>query len=279
MPTYEPDIAALFHRHSSYVEEMWPESGDADDDTGGATTYPGTARIDLPGQGARIEMSLGEALATRRSVRHFTGDRLGLEPLGALLWASFGVSMREPPSRDEPVERRASPSAGGLYPLELHVLTRNTAGLADGLYHYDPRSHQLEVRHVGSRHDELAAATLQGPVLSAANAVVTVVGVPGRTMAKYGQRGYRFMLLDAGHLAQNLCLAAAALELGALPIGGFYDGRLHRLLELESGELPLYLVGLGLTGLGLTGRRLSTPGLTGPGHTGPWQRAAAEPQP
>jgi SagB-type dehydrogenase family enzyme len=247
MPTYEPDIAAVFHRHSSYDPEMWPGNADAAASAGGATTYPGSARLDLPGRDARIEMSLGEALAARRSVRHFSGDELSLEPLGALLSASFGISRREPPARDEPLERRAAPSAGGLYPLELHVLSRNIAGLADGLYHYDPRSHQFEVRRVGPWHGELAAATLQGPVLSAANAVVVIVGVPGRTMAKYGQRGYRFMLLDAGHLAQNLCLAAVALGLGALPVGGFYDGRLHRLLELESSELPLYLIGLGLT--------------------------------
>jgi SagB-type dehydrogenase family enzyme len=248
MPNSEPDIAAVFHRHSSYDPERWPEQGDADAaaSAGSATTYPGSTRVDLPGRDARIELSLGEALAARRSVRHFSGDELALAPLGALLWASFGISRRDPPAADEPLERRPSPSAGALYPLELHVLAHNIAGLADGLYHYDPRSHQFEVRHLGAWQSALAAAILQGPVLSSANAVVVVVGVPGRSMAKYGQRGYRFMLLDAGHLAQNLCLTAAAFELGALPIGGFYDGRLHRLLDLQPGELPLYLIGLGL---------------------------------
>ncbi|MGO8874560.1 MAG: SagB/ThcOx family dehydrogenase [Acidimicrobiales bacterium] len=246
MAAHEPDIASLYHRHSSYNEDVLPEPADPDEVTGWATTYPGAARVALPGRETPLETSLGAALAGRRTVRRFVaGDPMPLELLGALLHASFGIQPRPRPGPDEPADRRPSPSAGGRYPLELHVLTQSLGELADGLYHYDPRAHELEARRLGAWRERLTAATLRHAMLVDCNAVVTIVGVPRRTMTKYGQRGYRFMLLDAGHLAQNLCLVATALGLGALPVGGFYDDRLHDLLELSADEWPLYLVGIG----------------------------------
>jgi SagB-type dehydrogenase family enzyme len=245
MPEYQPDIAALYHHHSSYSE--WSRIVQADPDTlpAHSTTYPGSVRIDLPGRGDSLEMGLGEALAKRRTIRRFSGESLALHSVGVLLHASFGISPRLPPAADEVEERRPPPSAGALYPLELHVLSRNTEDLPDGRYHYDPRSHQLEVLDEGSWYDDLTPALIDPYAFALVNMVIAVVGIPGRTMVKYGQRGYRFMLLDAGHLAQNICLVAPALDLGALPVGGFYDSRLHQALRLATGEVPLYLIGIG----------------------------------
>jgi SagB-type dehydrogenase family enzyme len=115
----------------------------------------------------------------------------------------------------------------------------------DGLYHYDPRAHELELRRTGAHGDVLARALLDQRYVGLANIVVVIVGVPGRTMWKYGLRGYRFMLLDAGHLAQNLCLVATALGLGAISLGGFFDHELHDALNLVEGEDPIYVVAVG----------------------------------
>jgi SagB-type dehydrogenase family enzyme len=109
----------------------------------------------------------------------------------------------------------------------------------------------LELRRPGF-DGRIAGATLQPADLTACNAIVTIVGIPARTMAKYGQRGYRFMLFDAGHLAQNLCLVACACKVGALTIGGFYDFKLAAALALAPGEWPLYLVALGAIGVAET---------------------------
>jgi SagB-type dehydrogenase family enzyme len=125
-----------------------------------------------------------------------------------------------------------SPSAGRLYPLELYIVAQMVDGLADGIYHYDARSHQLEHRHTGAAHAEVARITLGQEMIRSANLVVAITAIFQRTMWKYGQRGYRYVWLDAGHLAQNLYLVATALGLGAMAIGGFYDAEMYDLLAL-----------------------------------------------
>ncbi len=244
MDSHEPDIAALFHRHSSYDENVPPEETEPDAFPGWATTYPGSPRISLPPPD-RLDVSLRAVLAERRTVRDFAPTGLSLTALGDLVVTAAGISRRQPPAEGEPPERRPYPSAGALYPLELHLLTGAVEGLDDGHYHFDPRTGELEVLRLGRWQEALTACTLHHAVLAPCNAVVAIVGVPARTMTKYGQRGYRFMLLDAGHLAQTLALVASGLGLGAVTVGGFYDVALQRLLGLRPGEWPLLLVGVG----------------------------------
>lgn len=244
MDSYGPDIAALFHLHSSYDENVLPDGQDPDAFPGWATIYPGAPRIALPAPHP-LGLPLHTVLSRRRTVRRFRPGRLPLASLAGVLTSAAGVSRREGAEAGEPAERRPYPSAGALYPLELHVLTSDVEGLADGHYHFDPRAGELETLRLGRWQEALTACTLGHAVLAPCNLVVAVVGVPARTMTKYGQRGYRFMLLDAGHVAQTLCLVACALDLGALTVGGFYDGPLHRMLGLGDAEWPLLLVGVG----------------------------------
>jgi SagB-type dehydrogenase family enzyme len=118
-------------------------------------------------------------------------------------------------------------------------------GLVDGIYHYDARAHQLELRRAGNVHADLADMTIGQDMIKDANLVVLISAIRERTMWKYGQRGYRYVWLDAGHVGQNLYLVAEALGLGAAAIGGFFDGEVNRLLALPPQEEAIYLVCVG----------------------------------
>ena len=141
--------------------------------------------------------------------------------------------------------RRSVPSAGGLFPLELFVFLQRVEGLSDGLYHYDVRGHSLEPLR-GDPIADLAPFLYPYPFVRDANLVFAVAAVFGRNQKKYGPRGYRYTLLEAGHVAQNICLRAVELGLGTLCMGGFEDSRLNRMLGLEpSKEGAVYAVAAG----------------------------------
>jgi SagB-type dehydrogenase family enzyme len=181
-----------------------------------------------------LDASLGTVLRNRRSAREPRGAPLSLEHLATLLHAAYGVTCEAP----QPL--RTVPSGGALYPLELYVVANAVRGLAARLYHFDPLRHALE--KLGSPR---AAGTLEDafvyPEFAGASAVVAVTALFWRTRFKYGLRGYRFALLEAGHVVQNLLLTATALGLAAIPIGGYYDARLERLLGVDGvNEAALY---------------------------------------
>jgi SagB-type dehydrogenase family enzyme len=176
------------------------------------------------------ESSLELALTRRRSVRHFSSDPLSLPIVSALLAGAYGVTH---PATEESPPLRTAPSAGALYPLELYVLARRITGVERGVYHYDPLTHRLE-RHVQDVNPavELAAFTNPNEVESAA-LVIVIAASFWRSRVKYGLRAYRFTLLEAGHVTQNLLLTATATGLGAFAVGGFFDDRLDALLGLN----------------------------------------------
>jgi SagB-type dehydrogenase family enzyme len=174
----------------------------------------------------RPRCSLWSALDLRQSRRSFAARAVGIAEVATLLDAAYG-------ERDG---RRTVPSGGALYPLELYLAAHRVAGLPSGVHRYDAALHGLE-RH--SSDDPwpafLAAAPVPDLVADGAAALL-VLAVFGRTRFKYGLRGYRFALLEAGHAAQNVVLAAAALGLAALPYGGYYDYRLDELVGADGVE-------------------------------------------
>jgi SagB-type dehydrogenase family enzyme len=200
--------------------------------------------VDL-GPSELLTMTLGDAIRARRSTRTFAATPLPLTALAAVLRAGYGVTgtLR---AGDESQPVRAVPSGGALYPLELTVAARRVEGLEPGLYHVDPLDDALEQLRTGSM--PIAAATPFADATAGAAVVVVVSGVFWRSRFKYGLRGYRFVLLEAGHVVQNLLLAAAALGLATLPLGGFYDRRMDELIEVDGvDESTLYLVCVGNT--------------------------------
>lgn len=191
-----------------------------------------SARTPLPPPDTKGSLSLEETLAQRRSVREFDTEPLTLAELGQLLWAAQGITNAR--------GFRTAPSAGALYPLELYLAT------AEGVSHYDPVSHGLEVLGSRDARQHLFEAALEQEPVRQAPAVVIVTSVYERTASKYGEiRTPRYVHLEAGHSAQNLLLQAVALHLGAVPIGAFHDEQVQAALGLPADHEPLYLIAVG----------------------------------
>lgn len=199
-------------------------------------TGPAAQGINLPAPPAAGVMSLEEALARRRSLREFAPGALTLAEVSRLVWAAQGITAPE---------RRTAPSAGATYPLEIYLVVGDAENLSAGVYRYRPGGHRLEVVAAGDIRLPLAAAALDQQWISHAAMVVAIAAVYERTTARYGMRGERYVHMEAGHAAQNLLLQAAALGLGARPVGAFNDADVSRLLHLPGGEKPLYLVPVG----------------------------------
>lgn len=192
--------------------------------------------INLPAPPATGAMSLDEALARRRSVREFAPGALTLSEISQLMWAAQGVTAPE---------RRTAPSAGATYPLEIYLVAGKVDGLGAGVYRYRPRQHRLETVAEGDIRVSLAVAAVDQQWMSQAAMVVVIAAVFERTTVRYGKRAERYVHMEAGHVAQNLLLQAAALGLGATPAGAFNDAEVSRLLHLPDGEVPLYFVPVG----------------------------------
>lgn len=190
--------------------------------------------------------ALGALLRDRVSCRRFENRALALGELGDLLHAGYGVLDRSVLGGMEFLERPV-PSGGGLYPLELYVLSRDVDGLCAGIHHYAVVTHGLEQRRDVALPAPLRDYLFMGQTqLTAAAAIIVIAAAPDRLMSKYGDRGYRYMLFEAGHVAQNLNLAASAAGLGSCNMGGFFDQELGGLLRLDPDcEVALYAVAIG----------------------------------
>ena len=195
----------------------------------------------------RPQLELWDAIGARRSHRTFADEPVAGDELSALLQAGYGVTgALESPDGVRALPLRAVPSGGALYPLELYVGALRVEGLEAGLYHFDPLRPGLEVLRTGLEPGKVAALSTYPEIVSGCGVVVLVAAIFGRTRFKYGLRGYRFALLEAGHVGQNLVLAATALGLGAVPLGGFYDRPTDEFLGLDGvNESTLYTIAIG----------------------------------
>ena len=184
-----------------------------------------------------IGMPVERTLATRRSIRDFSDEPLSLAQVSQLLWAAQGQTS--------PEGYRAAPSAGALYPLDAYLAAGEVAGLAAGVYLYDPRDHALEGIAPLDRRRQLSDAALGQGWIRRAAAVIVLAAVYRRTTRKYGERGHRYVHMEAGHAAQNVYLQAASLGLGTTTVGAFYDERIRAVLELPRAAEPLCLLPIG----------------------------------
>jgi len=176
--------------------------------------------------------SFEKVLASRRSVRQFTTDELNLAEVGQLAWAGQGITHKTSGFR-------TAPSAGAIYPIQLYFAVRG------GVYLYKPQNHSLQKVLTGNILDKLAVAALnQQPVAKAACDII-VVGSPQKTMAKYGKRGRKYMLMEAGHIAQNIQLQAVSLGLGSVTIGAFDDAQVKNLCRFSAAQEPVYIICVG----------------------------------
>jgi SagB-type dehydrogenase family enzyme len=203
-----------------------------------SATYSGSNPIIcLPQPRQDSEVSIEQSLLKRRSTRSYSGEPLNLGEISQLLWAAQGITD----SRGF----RTAPSAGALYPLEVYLLAGNVEGLEAGIYKYLPEKHELNQLVGGDYRDELSAAALnQKPVADGAVSVI-FTAIYERTTVKYGERGVMYVHIELGHATQNLCLQAAAMDLGVVTIGAFHDERVAEILALPDDEKPLYIIPVG----------------------------------
>ena len=193
--------------------------------------------VALPKPSLAGEVSVERALALRRSVRAFAPGALPLSVVSQLLWAAQGVT--------DPAGLRTAPSAGALYPLEIHLVAGAVSGVAAGVYRYEPRRHQLLRESEGDVRAGLAEAALSQDWVAEAPAIVVLAAVYERSARKYGERAPRYVHMEAGHAAQNLYLQATALGLGTTMVGAFRDADVARVLGLPANERPLGLLPIG----------------------------------
>jgi SagB-type dehydrogenase family enzyme len=194
--------------------------------------------IALP-EPAPLQAELADVLATRRSAEGFGPGELAMDVLAGLLVRSYGTT--DVGGRP----RRPTPSGGALYPIDLFVVAERVQGLAKGMYHYDPYRNGLTLaREVD--FEGLCLATFH-PELARDCAAVIVLGATfWRSRFKYGQRGLRFCLMDAGHLMQSLLLVGVGYSLAVRPIGGFLDDEAASEMDFDGvNEAPLYLMLVG----------------------------------
>ena len=205
-----------------------------DDGTGSRGPIP------LPREMASGGLALEEAIERRRSLRRYSDQPLSLEELSRLLYSAGGITQPR-------TGFRAAPSAGALYPLELYVVANRAQKLGLGIYHYLPESHALEtIREGDFFSNAVAVAALGQAVITQAAVVFVLTAVAERTRAKYRARAERYICLEAGHVGQNVCLAATALGLGSCPVGAFLDEELNHILGLDSSrESAIYLIAVG----------------------------------
>lgn len=202
-------------------------------------SYEGARKIPLG------EVDLGSAtveqlLRGRRShIGAYSGEAISFQDLASILRFTYGPTLEVQSQRfeGESFFLRATPSAGGLYPLEIYPLVFNVDGLEPGLYHYSPKDHSLEVlRQTDKLREEFVACTSYTELASTASAVFVITGVLRRNLSKYMFRGYRFLSYDVGACLQSFYLCAGARGLSSVAIGGFFDNMVGDLVGVDNVE-------------------------------------------
>jgi protease I len=173
-----------------------------------------------------------QALAKRRSVRLFASKPLESAQIGQLAWAGQGIT-------DQQRGLRTAPSAGETYPIDLYFATQ------EGLFVYRPAEHSLEQTSDQDVRSALAAATSTQESVATAGCNIIVAGSVRKLTSQFREKARTYMLLEAGHIAQNIQLQAVCLDLGSVTIGGFNSKDVIRTCRLTRGLEPIYIICVG----------------------------------
>jgi len=240
----DPDyLALLFHLNSSvwgnaaaYTEQVHEAS--YREPSPGATLLPASGRSEID-----------RLVAERRSCREFADAPLAAATLAAILRAGYGITGTRQPPDPWTGYGRSVPSAGALYPLDVYAAVERIDGIAGGVYRFNPLGDALEPVASPATVASIRSHLLQPESCERANALVILTAEFEKTMSKYGPRGYRYILLEAGHVAQNVCLAAVGFGLQTLCLGGFSDVHINADLGLDGrSKAALYCLAVGHPG-------------------------------
>ena len=231
-------IGDSFQQQTKYIRGEIPHRQlDWSSQPPGYKDYPDSEKIELPPPDRPDGDSLFTALSTRRSVRKFADKALSLQALSCLLWASTGIERQE-----HGHSFRTAPSAGALYPIETYLVVNDVEHLKPGVYHYGIGRHVLEILKQGTFAQDIAQAALDQGMCARAPVVFVWSALFERSKWKYEQRAYRYVYLDAGHIAENLALAAVALGLGSCQIAALYDDEANAIIGVDgTAESVIYM--------------------------------------
>ncbi|HWR40536.1 MAG TPA: SagB/ThcOx family dehydrogenase [Patescibacteria group bacterium] len=190
-----------------------------------------------------LTLPLQQAIERRVSLRRYSGEALSLAQLSYLLWSTQGVRRIQGTA----ATLRTVPSAGARHALETYLLVNRVNGLEPGLYRFLPLEHQLAVVNLApDMAEQVTDACLKQKFVRESAVTFIWTAVPYRMTWRYSERGYRYLHLDAGHVCQNLYLAAEALDAGVCAIAAFQDERLNEVLGVDGeGEFAIYVATVG----------------------------------
>ncbi len=184
-------------------------------------------------------LSVEEAIVSRRTVRSFAKRPLSLDEFSQLLWSAYGVTGGF---------KRTVPSAGALYPMDIYAAVGLVNDVKAGIYHYIPEEHGISLILKGDMRGKIAEASLFQMWMADAPVLFIITVEYHRITIKYGERGIRYALMEAGHIAQNLFLQAEALGLGAGIVGAFHDDKLLKITDIPKSHYPLLIMPIGYKG-------------------------------
>jgi SagB-type dehydrogenase family enzyme len=204
--------------------------------------YTHTKQIILPKPYSPLNQTFDFTIRHRKSIRDFLNTGITKKQLSYLLWVSTGIQRK-----GYGYEFRTAPSAGALYPIETYLVIHNVGDISPGVYHYNIKNHRLEELKTGDFRAEVTQAALNQHMCYHAAIVFIWTAIFNRSKCKYGQRAYRYIYLDAGHIAQNLALGATSLNLGSCQIAAIFDDEINEIINVDgTDESVLYLSVVGV---------------------------------
>lgn len=202
--------------------------------------YSGAKKIKLPEANYR-GITVEDAIEKRRSVRNYSTKAISTRQVSQLLFAAQGIT-----GKMYGQALRSSPSAGALYPFEIYLIVNNVQDLPEGIYHYSVLDHSLELVKAGDFSGKITQAGLDQGMLGAANVTFILSAIFDRVRHKYGERGFRYTYMEAGHISQNIYLQSISLGLGSVSVGAFLDEKVNQLIGVDGhteGAIYLHAVG------------------------------------
>lgn len=201
-------------------------------------TYPHLPHIELDRDAEKELGGLVQAISARQSGRLFAGAPLSSAQIGMLLRYSCGLQgakeqVNDPYNSLTAEQHRAQPSGGGRFPIETYVFNFRSGEIPSGIFHYDVRNHQLDVLEKRAFSETDIEELFYYPFVQEASCAVVLTAVFRRSQAKYGERGYRYILLEAGHIGQNISLVSNALGIRSVMMGGSNDRMIEHALDID----------------------------------------------
>ena len=200
----------------------------------------GGEKMQLPKPKRQGTLTVERAIEQRRTVRAFGSQMLQLDQLSQLLWSAQGITGRRG-------FKRSAPSAGALYPMDVYVVIgqASVAQIDSGVYHYEPSGHELSPISRLDLRKGVDRASLSQMWMAQAPINFVITAQYSRITGKYGKRGVRYALIEAGHIGQNIYLQAEALGLKAGIVGAYHDEKLIEIMNLPHSHEPLLIMPAG----------------------------------